>query len=97
MGQHAPDLLITDLHMPGMDGFEMLHTLPTIPSLTFMSVLVVTGLDPQEVAQHPKFPKGTPILPKPVPFDQIQDHAWRCWVSKAGHFPAGSPALGLAR
>ncbi len=97
MGQHAPDLLITDLHMPGMDGFEMLHTLPTIPSLTFMSILVVTGLDPQEVAQHPKFPKGIPILPKPVPFDQIQDHACRFWISKARHFPGGSPTLGLAR
>ncbi|EQD77985.1 response regulator receiver protein [mine drainage metagenome] len=91
MGQHAPDLLITDLLMPGMDGFEMLHTLPTIPSLTFMSILVVTGLDPQEVAQHPKFPKGVPILPKPVPFDQIQDHAHRCRISKTRDFPGVHP------
>ena len=96
MGQHVPDLLITDLHMPNMDGFEMLHTLPTIPSLTFMSILVVTGLDPQEVAQHPKFPKGIPILPKPIPFDQIHDHARRCWISKVRR-SSGGPPLSLVR
>ncbi|HET9949857.1 MAG TPA: HD domain-containing phosphohydrolase [Longimicrobiales bacterium] len=39
-----PDLVITDLHMPGMDGFALLEALePLLEGDGFLPVLVVTG------------------------------------------------------
>jgi putative two-component system response regulator len=39
-----PDLLILDLHMPGMDGFHVLETLqPHLEADGFLPILVVTG------------------------------------------------------
>jgi len=40
----APDLLIIDLHMPGMDGFEILSAVKAkVPADCFPSVLVISG------------------------------------------------------
>lgn len=40
----APDLLIIDLHMPGMDGFEILSAVKkSVPADCFPSVLVISG------------------------------------------------------
>ena len=72
MGDSKPDLLIADLQMPGMDGFLMLHTISTAPELAGMSIVVVSGLDEEEITQRGGIPAGIPILPKPVPFDRLR-------------------------
>lgn len=72
MGGSKPDLLIADLQMPGMDGFLMLHTISTAPELAGMSIVVVSGLDEEEITQRGGIPAGIPILPKPVPFDRLR-------------------------
>lgn len=41
-----PDLLVLDLHMPGLDGFGVLERLrPEIPAFTFLPIVVLTGDD----------------------------------------------------
>jgi CheY-like chemotaxis protein len=71
MGNTKPDLLIADLQMPGMDGFRMLHTISNAPELAGMAIVVVSGLDAEEVVLGGGVPDGIPVLPKPVPFDQL--------------------------
>ncbi len=71
IGHAMPDLMITDLKMEGMDGFRMLNAICSMPSLSGMSIVVVSGLDPQEIAARGGVPEGIPVLPKPVPFDQL--------------------------
>jgi DNA-binding NarL/FixJ family response regulator len=43
-----PDLLITDLSMPGADGIEMLK--PSVQNLARMQIVVITGLPPEAIA-----------------------------------------------
>ena len=72
MGDSKPDLLIADLQMPGMDGFRMLQAVSTAPELTGLAIVVVSGLDAEEITLRGGIPEGIPVLPKPVPFDQLR-------------------------
>jgi excisionase family DNA binding protein len=77
MGNTRPDLLIADLNMPEMDGIQMLHTLRRMPELDAMEVVVVTGLDPEDIARRGGLPDGIPVLPKPIQFTKLEKIAKR--------------------
>lgn len=75
IGMNRPDLLITDLQMPEMDGFQMLQHLKRMPELATITIVAISGLDPAEIAASGGVPDGIPILPKPIPFDRLRDIA----------------------
>lgn len=75
MGRGGPDLLITDLHMPEMDGFGMLRVLHKAPEMTKTTIVVVSGLDAQAIEERGGIPAGIEILAKPIPFDRLQEIA----------------------
>lgn len=72
IGRKAPDLLITDLKMPEMDGFRMLQTLRQMPEFADMAIIVVTGLDAEEIHARGSLPEDVRIFPKPIPFAEIE-------------------------
>ena len=73
MGQNCPDLLVTDLSMPGIDGFKMIASLRGVGSLfDDMDIVVVTGLSGAEIEQRGGLPDGVRVFHKPVPFDEIE-------------------------
>jgi putative two-component system response regulator len=46
--RHRPDLILLDLHMPHLDGFEVMEQLGQIAEATYLPILVMTGdLDPE--------------------------------------------------
>ncbi|MBF0296729.1 MAG: response regulator [Magnetococcales bacterium] len=48
--RHRPCLIITDISMPNMDGYEMCRAVKQDPELKHIAVLILTGLDdPREV------------------------------------------------
>ena len=74
MGQDCPDLLVTDLNMPGMDGFKMIASLRGVgPSFDDMDIVVVTGLAPEEIERRGGLPTGVRVFHKPVPFDELEE------------------------
>lgn len=72
LGETPPDLLITDLSMPGIDGFRMLRTLCANPGVGHMKIAVVTGLDKADVESRGGIPEGVHLFRKPVPFDRLK-------------------------
>lgn len=75
MGRTCADLLITDLRMPGIDGFAMLRALQKAPEVADTRIVVVSGLDQAEIESRGGLPGGVEVLPKPVPFDRLQQIA----------------------
>ena len=51
-GRHAPDLLLLDLLLPGVDGFAILGSLTTHQPLSGCKVVVVTSMSPEELEPY---------------------------------------------
>lgn len=82
VGRFQPDLLLVDLQMPGMDGLELLRILVNLPETRETRVVVVSGLDAAEVARRGAVPEGIEVLPKPIPFQRLQEIAMEIAAGK---------------
>lgn len=72
IGKSNPDLLITDLKMPGMDGFELIRRLKGNSRYSGLHIVVVTGLSKSEIQQEGGLPKSVTVFSKPVPFPELE-------------------------
>jgi excisionase family DNA binding protein len=66
IGQKAPDLLITDLDLPGMDGMAMLRTLERCERINQLRILVLTQHDEHEIARRGGLPLAAEVMHLPV-------------------------------
>ena len=69
-----PDLLITDLNMPGVDGMEMLHALKRNQQLVAMQILVISGLPTEAIKERGGLPPNSYYLEKPINFDWLHGY-----------------------
>lgn len=69
-----PDLLITDLSMPGVDGIEMLKALKRNQQLADMHIVVISGLPLEAIEARGGLPPHSQLLQKPVNFDWLQGY-----------------------
>jgi excisionase family DNA binding protein len=73
IGESHPDLLITDLNMPGMDGFRMLRSLRSFGrGLERLEVVVVTALSGHDIDDRGGLPADVKVFTKPVPFSELE-------------------------
>jgi len=69
-----PDLIVTDVRMPRMDGFVFVQTLRTKPRLAFVPVLFLTS-DATAPSRMRGFQLGADeYVTKPFRFDDLQTH-----------------------
>ena len=69
-----PNLLITDMNMPGVDGMEMLRAIKRNPQLLAMQILVISGLPKEAVEKRGGLPPSSIYLEKPINFDWLQGY-----------------------
>ncbi len=69
-----PDLLITDLSMPGVDGIEMLKALKRNQQLADMQIIVISGLPAEAIEARGGLPLQAHLLQKPVNFDWLHGY-----------------------
>lgn len=72
IGASAPDIIITDIDMPGMNGLMMLSKLREEHVCDESEIIVVTGLDAARLAEMGGVPAGVTVFMKPAPFGLIQ-------------------------
>ena len=91
IGEMHPNLLITDLNMPGMDGFRMIRSLRGNPQYRNLRTIVVTGLDKRDIEDQGGLPDDVTIFTKPVPFQELK-RIVRAAMDEAVQPAARSPA-----
>lgn len=64
-----PHILITDLDMPGIDGFELVRILRQNPQFENMVIVALSALNDAEVQTRGGLPNGSIFMPKPVKAD----------------------------
>jgi CheY-like chemotaxis protein len=73
IGQNRPDVVVSDLCMPGMDGFQMLRRLRGAgAAYANLKFVVVTALSAGDIKDKGGLPSGIEVLFKPVKFEKIQ-------------------------
>lgn len=70
-GGLKPNLIITDIHMPGMNGIELIRKIRTMAGIQFVPILVVTTESQQGKRDEARAAKATGWLVKPVKPDDL--------------------------
>ncbi len=72
--QFRPDLIILDLIMPEMDGFEVCRYLKNDPTTSGVKILILTGYDTEENREKIMEAGADDFLTKPVEVDMLIRH-----------------------
>ncbi len=69
-----PELVLLDINMPGMDGFEFLDAAERLlgPSFTSVVVMLTTSLDPKDEARAASHAPVKDFLNKPLTAEHVQ-------------------------
>lgn len=74
IGSWQPDVVITDLLMPRIDGVHMINIIAQQKELANTDIIVVTALSPEEQESKGSIPDTVPVYTKPIPFDRLEAH-----------------------
>lgn len=70
--EHKPDLIITDINSPGMDGFQFLRLIKSHVSTGKVPVVFLTGVASNETAEQAKRLGAAEFVTKPCSLADVQ-------------------------
>jgi CheY-like chemotaxis protein len=83
IGSSLPDVLITDVDMPGMGGFELTHQVRGDPRSAHVPIIMVTS-DSEQLRDQAVAAGVNVILGKPYPEEQLIAHIQRLMSGRSG-------------
>ena len=69
-----PQVLLTDLNMPYMDGFKFLKTVCEHKLFSSLPIIVLTGLSNDQIADKGGLPKEVHVLQKPIDMEWLRGY-----------------------
>ena len=72
IGRQVPDLLISDIYMPGMDGLQMIRSLYKSELLSAEKIIIISGLSEESITERGGIPLGIDFFIKPVDVMQLK-------------------------
>lgn len=70
---HRPDLVVSDVNMPEMDGFAMMQALRADPAIQATPVILLTSLQEREHVRSGMTSGADDYLTKPIVFDELRE------------------------
>ena len=83
-GEVQPKLLVCDLRLPGVNGFNIVRGLCQVERFKDMGIVVVSGLPLAEINAHGGLPERVTVMAKPVAYDKLQTLAEGLWKADSG-------------
>lgn len=81
VGEMAPRLLICDLRLPGVNGFQIVRSLCEMRRYQDLRIVVVSGLSRAEISAHGGLPARVELMGKPIDFARLEYIAREVWQS----------------
>jgi CheY-like chemotaxis protein len=82
-----PDLILLDVMMPGMDGFDTLRALRALPQTSSVPVVFLTArVQPSDVARYERL-GCLAVIPKPFEPTALVERIRALWDARAGAAP----------
>ncbi len=72
IGKILPNIIITDLMMPNMNGFEMIKAIKENSDLQGCMIIVVSALTKDEIKIRGGLPSDVLVFSKPMPFNELK-------------------------
>ncbi len=84
-----PDILLADIMMDGIDGYEVVTTILSYPDLAQMNIAILSGMPPDDIAARGGVPDGVVFFEKPVNYDELRGFLRACCAQKVRAARAG--------
>jgi len=88
-----PDLVLLDIQLPGIDGFEVLRRLRASPATVAIPVVAVSANAMRSDIERARAAGFDDYLTKPIDFERLLALVQRCGPSR-GHAPTGPASAG---
>jgi CheY-like chemotaxis protein len=75
--RQLPDVILVDLSMPGMDGYELMQEIRSQPHLQHTKIVVLSGFGREDFVLRSHQLGADLHLVKPVNLDSLQRFLWR--------------------
>lgn len=72
LGRQIPDIIITDLNMPKISGFEMIRHLASCDTYDDVEIIALTGLTQADIEEKGGLPARVRVFFKPFSFKQLE-------------------------
>nr|WP_315401418.1 response regulator [uncultured Duganella sp.] len=78
IARRQPHILLADIVMDGIDGYEVVKTILADPQLARMHIAMLSGLAPEDLARRGGVPAGVVFFAKPVNYDELRGYMKAC-------------------
>lgn len=82
IARSKPDILLADIVMDGIDGYEVVRTILTYPELADMNIAILSSLSADELAERGGVPPGVVFFGKPVNYDELRGYLRACCAQR---------------
>lgn len=78
-----PDVVLADIVMSGIDGYEVISTILSYPELSDINVAILSGLSLAELEARGGVPEGVVFFSKPINYDELRGYLRACCAQNA--------------
>lgn len=73
LGAIKPDLVLLDVKMPGIDGFQVAAAMQRVPGLDHVILVFLTGLSDDELHERARIAGAADVVAKPITGERVRD------------------------